>query len=100
MAIRPKSAVPELIQMKRELERNREELTNSRLMMRATLESTTDAMVMTDGAAKVTGYNEKYLRMLGLSREMVDSASVGELREIFSRQFKDPVRSPRRLCAC
>jgi sensor histidine kinase regulating citrate/malate metabolism len=38
-------------------------------MIRATLESTTDAIVVTDGTAKVTGFNEKYVEMLGLSRE-------------------------------
>jgi PAS domain S-box-containing protein len=89
MTIAPKSGVPKLPQVTRELEREREELTNSRLMMWAILESTTDAIVMTDGAAKVTAYNEKYVRMLGVSREIVDSASVQELRELFSRQFKD-----------
>ena len=54
-------------------------------MMRATLESITDAIVVTDGTAKVTGFNEKYVEMLGLSRETIDSASVQQLREIFSQ---------------
>src|ERR1700736_3591130 len=80
----------ELIQVNKALERKPEELANSLLMMRATLESTTDAIVLTDGAAKVTGYNEKYVEMLGLSREIIDAADVQQLRELFSQQFKDP----------
>jgi PAS domain S-box-containing protein len=80
----------ELLRTKEALKRKTEELANSLLMMRATLESTTDAIVVTDGTAKVTGFNEKYVEMLGLSRETIDSASVQQLREIFSQQFKDP----------
>jgi PAS domain S-box-containing protein len=90
MEILTEHAERELIQAKEALKRKTEELANSLLMMRATLESTTDAIVMTDGAAKVTGFNEKYVEMLGLSREIIETASVQELREIFSQQFKDP----------
>ncbi len=80
----------ELILAKEALERKTEELTNSLVMMRATLESTTDAIVVTDGTAKVTGFNGRYMEMLGVSRETIDSASVQQLREMFSKQFKDP----------
>jgi PAS domain S-box-containing protein len=90
MEIITEHAERELIEAREALERKTEELANSLLMMRATLESTTDAIVMTDGAAKVTGFNEKYVEMLGLSREIIETASVQELREIFSQQFKDP----------
>jgi PAS domain S-box-containing protein len=85
-----KRADRELIRLRKALERKKEELANSLVMMRATLESTTDAIVMTDGANKVTGFNEKYVEMLGVSREAIQSANVKELREIFSRQFKNP----------
>jgi PAS domain S-box-containing protein len=90
MDILTEDAERELFRTKKALERKTEELANSLLMMRATLESTTDAIVVTDGTAKVTGFNEKYVEMLGLSRETIDSASVQLLREIFSQQFKDP----------
>ena len=90
MEILTEDAERELLRTKEALERKTEELANSLLMMRATLESTTDAIVVTDGTAKVTGFNEKYVEMLGLSREIINSASVQQLREIFSQQFKDP----------
>jgi PAS domain S-box-containing protein len=80
----------ELIQAKDALERKTEELAYSLSMMRAALESTTDAIVATDEAGNVTGFNKKYAEMLGLPRETIDSADVHQLREMFSRQFKDP----------
>ena len=80
----------ELIHAKDALEGKTEELAQSLSMMQATLESTTDAIVATDEAGNVTGFNEKYAEMLGLSREAVNSADVRQLRETFSRQFKNP----------
>jgi two-component system CheB/CheR fusion protein len=80
----------ELLQAKEALERKTEELAHSLSMMRATLESTTDAIVVTDLAGKVTGFNEKYAQMLGLSREIINSSDAQQLRKMFSRQFKNP----------
>ncbi|HEV3147328.1 MAG TPA: PAS domain S-box protein [Chthoniobacterales bacterium] len=82
----------ELLQAKEALERKMEELAYSLSMMRATLESTTDAIVVTDLDGNLTGFNEKYAKMLGLSREMINSLDGQQLREMFSRQFKDPER--------
>src|SRR6266436_7730069 len=81
--ISTENAEPDVSRLQEELEQKTEELANSRVMMRATLESTTDAIVMTDGAANLTGFNEKYVEMMGVSRETINSASVQELREIF-----------------
>ena len=66
------------------------ELAHSLSMMRATLDSTTDAIVVTDLGGKVTGFNEKYAQILGLSREGIECSDVQILREMFSRQLKDP----------
>lgn len=68
----------------------RSELADLQAMMRATLESTTDAIVLTDGAAKVTGFNQKYAQLMGLTPKKVSQMGVQQLRELFSRQFKDP----------
>jgi len=80
----------ELLQAKETLERKAEELAYSLSMMRATLESTTDAIVVTDLAGSLTGFNEKYAQMLGLSQETINSSDPQQLREMFSRQLKDP----------
>jgi PAS domain S-box-containing protein len=82
----------ELLQAKEALERKAEELAYSLSMMRATLESTTDAIVVTDLAGNLTGFNEKYAQMLGLSQETINCSDAQQLREMFSRQFKDPER--------
>jgi PAS domain S-box-containing protein len=80
----------ELIQAKNALERKTEELAHSISMMRATLESTTDALIVTGLAGEVTDCNEKYAEMLGVSREIIHSADVEKLRKTFSRKFKHP----------
>ena len=80
----------ELLQAKEALERKTEELAYSLSMMRATLESTTDAIVVTDLAGNLTGFNERYAEMLGLSRDIINSSDPQQLREMFSRQFRDP----------
>jgi PAS domain S-box-containing protein len=80
----------ELIQAKNALERKTEELAQSISMMRATLESTTDAIIVTGLAGEVTDCNKKYAEMLGVSRETIHSADVEKLREAFSQKFKDP----------
>jgi PAS domain S-box-containing protein len=84
------SSAPELSQAKEALERKTAELAHSLSMMRATLDSTTDAIVVTDLTGMITVFNEKYAEMLGLSRDVIESSEVQQLREMFSRQFKDP----------
>lgn len=80
----------ELIQAKEALERKTEELALSLSMMQATLDSTTDAIVVTDLNGNVRDFNEKYAEMMGFPREVINSSDVRELRKTFSRQFKDP----------
>ncbi len=79
-----------MLRAKQALERKTEELAHSLSMMRATLDSTTDAIVATDKAGRVTGFNQKLVEMLGSSREFIESADAQQLREMFSRQFKNP----------
>src|ERR1700726_895023 len=82
-----KPATKELGRAKEALRRK---LADSLAMMRATLESTTDAIVLTDGVGKLTGFNGKYAELMGLSRAAINRMGVRQLRGIFSRQFKDP----------
>jgi PAS domain S-box-containing protein len=85
-----KRSEQELLRAKEELERKTEELAHSLSMMRATLESTTDAIIVTGLAGEVTDFNEKYAEMQGVSREIITSSDVDKLRQKFSRKFKDP----------
>ncbi len=80
----------ELIRAKEALERKTEELALSLSMMQATLDSTTDAIVVTDLNGSVRDFNEKYAQMMGVTREQLNAADVSELRKKFSQRFKDP----------
>jgi hypothetical protein len=46
------------------LERNTEELAHSLATLRATLESTSDAILVTNASGEVTGFNQKKLSEL------------------------------------
>ena len=80
----------ELLQAKEALERKTAELALSLSMMQATLDSTTDAIVVTDMKGNVRNFNEKYARMMGVTREELKEANADKLRIKFSQRFKDP----------
>src|SRR5438067_10103137 len=80
----------EFIQAQEALERKTEELALSLSMMQATLDSTTDAIVVTDLSGNVRDFNEKYAQMMGVTREQLNRADVKKLRKRFSQRFKDP----------
>jgi PAS domain S-box-containing protein len=83
-------AEEELLLAKDALQEKTKELTRLLTMMRATLESTTDALLVTDGSRRVTGFNEKFKTMWGFPQEVLDNKQHDHLIEIASRQFKDP----------
>ena len=83
-------AEEELVRAKEALERKTQELAHSLAMMRATLESTTDGILVTDGGGKVTGFNDTFVTMWQLPREIMDARKHRQLLEVTSRYFKDP----------
>jgi PAS domain S-box-containing protein len=83
-------AEEELLRAKEALERKTEELARSLSMMRATLESTTDGILVTDAAGNVTGCNQRYEQMWGIPRAVMEAGSHQQLVEKNSRQFADP----------
>src|SRR5271166_4375587 len=64
------------------------ELAQALVIMRAILESTTDAIQVTDEKAKVTDFNEKYIDMWKIPREVL---------ELTSQNFADPERLMARI---
>ncbi len=58
--------------------------------MRATLDSTTDAILVTDEKLKVTDFNEKYLAMWKVPREVLENEPLGKTGEMASQCFADP----------
>ena len=80
----------ELIRAKEALEGKTAELALSLSMMQATLDSTTDAIVVTDLNGNVRNFNEKYAEMMDVTRTQLKKADVSKLRIKFSERFKDP----------
>jgi PAS domain-containing protein len=58
----------ELTRAKEQLEMKAIELDYSLAILRATLESTSDGILVTDGLKKIIDFNEKYVAMFGVPR--------------------------------
>lgn len=67
-----------------------DESTTSLAMMHAVLESTTDAILVTDEANQVREFNEKYIKFWGIPPHMMISAHVTDLWNYISPKLKDP----------
>jgi len=83
-------AEQELLEAKQELERKTKELAHSLAMMRATLESTTDGILVTDYDGQVTGYNQQFVEMWRLPPEVLRAGSRQRPRDVASSQVADP----------
>ena len=83
-------AEEELAQAKESLERKTEELAHSLAMTNATLEATTDGILATDDAGKVTGFNQRYVNMWRMPRAIMDSRDHQQLLEFNGKQFENP----------
>ncbi len=73
------------------LERKTEELALSLSMMKPTLDSPTDGILVTDANFRITGYNEKFLQMWQLP--------AGTLQSLDDRRRRSPGPSRRRTGA-
>ena len=71
------------------LQQRTRELSRTLMVLRATLESTTDAILVTDETLKVTEFNEQYIHMWKVPRQALEIGMLGELKEILSRNFAD-----------
>src|ERR1043166_1085510 len=72
------------------LEHTADELATALATMRATLESTTDAILVTDEANYVSEFNEKYVNLWGIPTHMMVSTHASEHWNHISPQLKDP----------
>jgi PAS domain S-box-containing protein len=83
----------------RDLERAREalevrsaELAASLALTQATLESTADGIVATDEAGRITGSNERFVRMWGIDRDALAAWDHRRLLHEMARQLPDPTQ--------
>ncbi len=82
-------AEQDLLRAKEALEQKTRELAHSLSMVRATLESTWDGILVTSDDGSVTGFNEIFARMWRIPREVMDSRQHRALLEFTSLQFDD-----------
>ncbi|MGA9924208.1 MAG: PAS domain S-box protein, partial [Isosphaeraceae bacterium] len=82
-------AEEELVRAKDALELRTGELARSLAMMRATLESSTDGILVTDGGGRVTDFNQKYQEMWRLPQELMNSEDHQQLLDVCGQQFAD-----------
>ena len=83
-------AEQELLEAKQELERKTKELAHSLAMMRATLESTTDGILVTDYDGQVTDFNQQFVEMWRLPPEVLRAGSQKRPRDVASLRVRDP----------
>src|SRR5918999_836114 len=80
----------ELIDAKEALERKTEELVHSLAMLRATLESTSNGILVTDANGRITDFNQNFVDLWRVPRELINPKHHGQVLEMASRQFKRP----------
>ncbi|HYC01550.1 MAG TPA: ATP-binding protein [Candidatus Limnocylindrales bacterium] len=78
------------MQAKEELEARSEELAHSLAMVRATLEATTDAILATNSARKVTGFNQNFVRLWNLPEDVLASSDHRAITRLVAANFADP----------
>ena len=90
-------AEQEVLLAKQALEARSEELAHSLSIMRTTLDSTADGILVVDEKSGVVDFNEQFLRLWKISRELVTVGSHRDsLLQVVSQQLKDPAEFRRR----
>jgi PAS domain S-box-containing protein len=79
----------DLLAAKEALEQKTQELARSLALVRATLESTFDGILVTDGEGKVTGFNEKYVRMWNIPREVIEAGEHAPIIDLCAGQLSN-----------
>jgi signal transduction histidine kinase/ActR/RegA family two-component response regulator len=83
-------AEQELVRAKEALVRKTQELAHSLSIMRATLDSTWDGILVTDDDGCITGYNLTYINMWRIPVETVRSGNHRSLLPLIAAQSSDP----------
>ena len=83
-------AEQELVEIKEALETKSTELTHSLTMLNATLESTADAILVTDEKGQVIRWNQKFLEIWPIASELIASGEHRKLQKTTDKQFANP----------
>lgn len=85
-----RQAEQELMEAKEELERKTRQLAYSLAMMKATLDSATDGILVTDKTFRVTAFNEKFVQMWNTQAALLEAVDHRALMRVISGHFADP----------
>src|ERR1700681_2229206 len=88
-----------LLQTKEALEKKSSELAHSLSVINATLESTTDAILVTDENGRVIIWNRKFAEMWRIPPEIIKTAKHLDLVEVNEKQFVAPRKFRERIQA-
>jgi len=80
----------DLLRANEALEARTRELADALSVMKATLESTADGILVTDRAGRVTTFNQKFLEIWGLPQDTVAGGLHGELARRVAHLFGEP----------
>jgi PAS domain S-box-containing protein len=73
------------------------ELAQVAVILRAILESTTDAILVTDEKARILDFNEKYIELWSMPRKVLEDGDLREVRHLASQNFVEPQRFIERI---
>ena len=77
-------------QTQEKLEQKTAELASSVAVLRATLEATTDGIVVTDAAGQVQAFNEHYVKLWQVPRQLLHTADHWHILAELAKNFADP----------
>ena len=83
-------AEQELVRAKDALEQKTAQLAHSLSMMRATLESTTDGILVVDQTGRITDFNEQFVRMWRMPGELMKAPERDKLLDVAIQELKNP----------
>lgn len=90
-------AEQDLLEAKTELEARTEELARSLAMMRATLESATDGILVTDAVGGITTFNRQWHELWGIPPETLKAGRHAAVYEVLKHKFADPAKYVSRI---
>jgi two-component system sensor histidine kinase/response regulator len=83
--------------LEQRVEQRTMQLAQALTIMRATLESTTDGILVTDDKLEVVDSNAKYINMWQIPWDVVKAGGPSKVREFASQRFADPRRFMARI---
>jgi PAS domain S-box-containing protein len=87
----------ELVRAKETLELKTRELAYSLAMMRATFESTTDGILVTDAAGHIIDFNEKFVQMWQITGGITPHSQHTALLDVAEKRIREPEKFQARI---